>query len=164
MKNKTKTILILFNFILLFALTSFSAFKEENYKKGEYFYLKLAPVDPRSLMQGDYMILNYEIVDKAWEKIHQIQEESSKTIKKGYIAVKLDKNKVAEFVDVVDEPFDDKNLIFIKFKSNSYEIKINADTFFFQEGQAEHYQEMKYSKVVIIDNVLRLVELIEEVK
>lgn len=33
MKTKMKTTLIIFNFILLLVLTSFSAFKEESYKK-----------------------------------------------------------------------------------------------------------------------------------
>lgn len=159
MKTKIKTTLIIFNFILLFVLTSFSAFKEESYKKGEYFYLKLAPVDPRSLMQGDYMILNYEIVDKLWARLN----ETEKNMKVGYIVAKIDENKVAQFIDVVDKPFNDRNLIFIKFKSNSYSIKINADSFLFQEGEAKTYENAKYSKVVIVNNVLRLIDLVEEI-
>lgn len=35
--------------------------QETMLNNGRDIYLKLAPVDPRSLMQGDYMILNYEI-------------------------------------------------------------------------------------------------------
>ncbi|MDY5306667.1 GDYXXLXY domain-containing protein, partial [Fusobacterium gastrosuis] len=111
MKTKMKTTLIIFNFILLLVLTSFSAFKEESYKKGDYFYLKLAPVDPRSLIQGDYMILNYEIVDELWARLNNTKNN----MKVGYIVAKIDENKVAHFIDVVDKPFNDKNLIFIKF-------------------------------------------------
>ncbi|MCI5724770.1 GDYXXLXY domain-containing protein [Fusobacterium sp.] len=159
MKTKMKTTLIIFNFILLLVLTSFSAFKEESYKKGDYFYLKLAPVDPRSLIQGDYMILNYEIVDELWARLNNTKNN----MKVGYIVAKIDENKVAHFIDVVDKPFDDKNLIFIKFKSNSYNIKINADSFLFQEGEAKTYENAKYSKVVIVNNVLRLVDLVNEI-
>ncbi len=159
MKTKMKTTLIIFNFILLLVLTSFSAFKAESYRKGDYFYLKLAPVDPRSLIQGDYMILNYEIVDELWARLNNTRNN----MKVGYIVAKIDENKVAHFIDVVDKPFNDKNLIFIKFKSNSYNIKINADSFLFQEGEAKTYENAKYSKVVIVNNVLRLVDLVNEI-
>lgn len=162
MNKKTKQILILLNFILVLLLTSLSAFREESYKKREGFYLKLAPIDPRSLMQGDYMILNYEIVDEAWNKIYEMQEKENKAIKNGFIAVKLDKDNVAIFNDVVKEPNNDENLLYIAFKSNGYQLKINADTFFFQEGNAQLYENAKYSKVVLIKNTLRLVDLVNE--
>ena len=34
---------------------------EQHLKKSEAIYIKLQPVDPRSLIQGDYMQLNYEL-------------------------------------------------------------------------------------------------------
>lgn len=163
MKNKVK-LLILFNFIILFILTGFSALKEEKYRKQETFYLELSPVDPRSLMQGDYMILNYVITDLAWEKIKEIQKKEGKALKRGYIVLKLDENKVAHYEDVVKEISNDKNKIFISFKFNSYKININADTFFFQEGDAKIYENAKFSEVVNINNTLRLVGLVDENK
>lgn len=162
MNKRTKQILILLNFILVLLLTSLSALREESYKKREGFYLKLAPVDPRSLMQGDYMILNYEIVDEAWNRIYEIQEKENKAVKNGFIAVKLDKDNVAVFKDVVRKPNNDKDLLYIAFKSNGYQLKINADSFFFQEGNAHLYQNAKYSKVVLINNTLRLVDLVDK--
>ena len=57
MSNNVKKILLIVNIIILFVITSFSAMKEENYKKlDSYFYLELAPVDPRSILQGDFRI------------------------------------------------------------------------------------------------------------
>ena len=162
MNNKTKKILIALNFIIVLILLFFSVMKEESYKKRESFYLRLSPVDPRSLMQGDYMVLNYEIVDEAWNKIYNLQEEENKIIKNGFIAVYLDKNNVAIFKDIVKEPINDSNLLFISFKSNGYNLKINADTFFFQEGNAHLYENAKYSKVVLIGNTLRLVDLVDK--
>lgn len=35
--------------------------KERVLRHGDVLYLRLAPVDPRSLMQGDYMALNFSI-------------------------------------------------------------------------------------------------------
>ena len=72
MGNKMKKILIVVNIVLLFVITGFSAQKEESYKKlDSYFYLELRPVDPRSLLQGDYMTLNYDILDQTTEFIYQ---------------------------------------------------------------------------------------------
>ena len=46
--------------------------KEKIIKKlDSYFYLELRPVDPRSLLQGDYMTLNYDILDQTTEFIYQ---------------------------------------------------------------------------------------------
>lgn len=163
MNKKTKQILILLNFILVLLLTSLSAFKEESYKSREGFYLKLAPVDPRSLMQGDYMILNYEIVDEAWNKIYEIEDRENKSLKNGFIAVKLNKDNVAIFKDVVKQPDNNPDLLYIAFKSNGYQLKINADSFFFQEGNAHLYENAKYSKVVLIKNTLRLVDILDEI-
>lgn len=172
MKNKTKKILVVVNFVLLFALTSFAVFKEETYRKQDSFYLKLAPVDPRSLMQGDYMTLNYNITDKALSEVGQRTtwvssvEEQKEVLKRGYIVVSLDENKVAHFKDVVkeiDEVKNKENLIFIAFKSDGWDMKINADTFLFQEGDAKLYENAKYSKVVIVNNTLRLISLVDEV-
>ena len=54
MSNNIKRILLIINIVILFVLTGFSANKEESYKKlDSYFYLELAPVDPRSLLQGE---------------------------------------------------------------------------------------------------------------
>ena len=37
--------------------------KEKHLAEGEISYLQLVPVDPRSLMQGDYMALRFAIAD-----------------------------------------------------------------------------------------------------
>ena len=38
--------------------------KERHIAQGEVVYLELAPVDPRSLMQGDYMALNFALANR----------------------------------------------------------------------------------------------------
>ncbi|PID67090.1 MAG: hypothetical protein CR959_01990 [Fusobacteriales bacterium] len=165
--KKLKYALLIFNFILVLALTSFSALKEEAYRKLNYFYLKLEPIDPRSLMQGDYMTLNYNIVGKAVESLGE--DYNIRVRRRGYIVVKLNKNNVAEYVDVVKNIKDFKNknndkVLFIAFRGNGYaNLKINADTFLFQEGDAKLYENAKYSKVVLINNRLRLISLADKI-
>ena len=60
--KKYNRILIIVNLILLLGYFNWSVFqKEQTLKDGQLVLLPLAPVDPRSLMQGDYMSLNYEV-------------------------------------------------------------------------------------------------------
>jgi uncharacterized membrane-anchored protein len=41
--------------------------KEQHLSHGEVVRLKLAPVDPRSLMQGDYMALRFELAEQIYD-------------------------------------------------------------------------------------------------
>ena len=166
MSNNIKKILLIINIVILFVVTGFSANKEEGYKKSDsYFYLELAPVDPRSLLQGDYMTLNYDITDKAQEiifnGIYDSKDENNKFLdmRKGYIVVSLDENKVAKFVKLSKEKTDEKDLLFIAFKSDGFNVNINANSYLFQEGTGDKYENARYSKVVLVDNKLRLVDL-----
>lgn len=166
MSNNIKKILLIINIVILFVVTGFSANKEEGYKKSNsYFYLELAPVDPRSLLQGDYMTLNYDITDKAQEiifnGIYDSKDENNKFLdmRKGYIVVSLDENKVAKFVKLSKEKTDEKDLLFIAFKSDGFNVNINANSYLFQEGTGDKYENAHYSKVVLVDNKLRLIDL-----
>ena len=40
--------------------------KERHLAEGEVVFLELAPVDPRSLMQGDYMALRFALANRVW--------------------------------------------------------------------------------------------------
>ena len=172
-----KKILIVVNIVLLFVITGFSAQKEESYKKlDSYFYLELRPVDPRSLLQGDYMTLNYDITDKARDfiynnrsyiydgenenEVEEIRElRKLANAKKAYIAVRLDKDRVARYVKITKEKTDEKDLLFIAYKTNGFNVNINANSYLFQEGTGDKYQNARYSKVVLVGNNLRLIDL-----
>ena len=177
MSNNIKKILLIVNITILFVITGFSARKEESYKKSEnYFYLELTPVDPRSLLQGNYMTLNYDITDKARDfiynnrsyiydgenenEVEEIRElRNLADAKKAYIAVRLDKDRVARYVKITKEKTDEKGLLFIAYKTDGFNVNINANSYLFQEGTGDKYQNARYSKVVLVGNNLRLIDL-----
>jgi len=177
MSNNIKKILLIVNITILFVITGFSAMKEESYKKSEnYFYLELTPVDPRSFLQGDYMTLNYDITDKVSDfiynnrtyiyegenenEVEEIRElRKLANAKKAYIAVRLDKNRVARYVKITKEKTDEKGLLFIAYKTDGFNVDINANSYLFQEGTGDKYQNARYSKVVLVGNNLRLIDL-----
>ena len=87
MSKKYKIVLAV-NLILVLLFFAFSVVQKETLiGKGTEVLLRLAPVDPRSMMQGDYMALNYQIFDK-------IGHDS----KSGYIVVTVGSDRIAEFV------------------------------------------------------------------
>lgn len=141
--KKYKWIIILLNLIILLIYFNFSVSKkEELLKDGQLVLLRLAPVDPRSLMQGDYMSLRYHIAQNI--NVDHIP-------KRGYCVVRLDKNGVADRVRLQKEttPLNTGEYL-IKYSSpEQWDINIGAESFFFQEGQAQKYENAKYGAVKI---------------
>ncbi len=142
MKNY-KLVIILLNLGLLLAFFTNAVLKKEaTLKSGKFILLELAPVDPRSLMQGDYMQLRYKISrDVKFDSI----------AKRGYCIVSLDDSSRANLVryQANKEPIT-KNEIPIKyFSRDNWSINIGAESYFFQEGQSEKYGTAKYGGIKI---------------
>ena len=112
--------------------------RERTIANGETLFLELAPVDPRSLMQGDYMQLRYAVERAAPAGRLPINE------RRGYLVIRGNAENVAEFVRFHDgEPLgpSEKRL---RFHEQHGQIRIVPDAFFFQEGHADLYDEARY--------------------
>ena len=59
---------------------------------GQSVFLKLAPVDPRSMIQGDYMILQYTS--------ETLPQDDVVAAADGKLVMKLDENRVATFARI----------------------------------------------------------------
>jgi uncharacterized membrane-anchored protein len=55
-------------------IASYTAYKEYYLRAGEEVMLKVAPVDPRDIFRGDYVILNYEISSQNKERLQLADE------------------------------------------------------------------------------------------
>ena len=141
--KKYKWLIILVNLIILLGLFNFSVIKKEQLRTdGKLILLKLAPVDPRSLMQGDYMRLRYDISNNI---------DYNDISKRGYVVVQLYENGIAEKVRIQDEkePLYEGEYL-IKYTTNGYSsINIGAESFFFQEGEADKYDNAKYGGIKV---------------
>nr|WP_286386951.1 GDYXXLXY domain-containing protein [Myroides marinus] len=142
--------------------------KENTIEQGQLVLLELAPVDPRSLMQGDYMTLNYAIstptstvfsdslsTDFTSNIEREVEDavEKSKLHKRGYVLLSLDKNNVGHLVKMQNEMGEKAaNQIYIKyFNYEGWRFNIGAESFFFQEGEAEKYEAAKYGALRVDD-------------
>jgi len=147
---------------------------------GKPVVLKIAPVDPRSLMQGDYMVLNYAILSEFQQsrvlpETNESNEttentgidESSPSEKKAYILVHLDKNHVATFCEEQSEiPTDFKyctpNVYLpIRYKGG-WLPKLPSQDYFFAEGKGEYYAQAEYAEYRFKDGILLLARLLDK--
>ena len=156
---------------------------------GKPVVLKIAPVDPRSLMQGDYMVLNYAILseiqqsqflsesNESLETSESIDageanetigiDESSPSGKKAYILVHLDQNHVATFCEEQSEiPTDFKHCtpnvyLPIRYKGG-WLPKLPSQDYFFAEGKGEYYAQAEYAEYRFKDGILLLARLLDK--
>src|SRR5882672_9474025 len=122
--------------LAVLALVDFSIRgKERQLADGSVVFLELAPVDPRSLMQGDYMALRFKMANDALPAIKR-----SVSVSDGRIVALLDERSVAAFRRLDDgAPLAGKELL-LRYRVREGQLKFATNAFFFQEGTAKRYE------------------------
>ncbi|WP_423195891.1 GDYXXLXY domain-containing protein [Cupriavidus sp. H19C3] len=122
--------------------------KERVLRHGDVLYLRLAPVDPRSLMQGDYMALNFSIgIDiTAAQRV-----QPTRARREEVVVVRRDANQEGHFVRLYDgKPLaPDEHLLRVQHvptRWGSNAVQVSTDAWFFQEGQAQRYARAQYGE------------------
>ncbi len=139
----------LLSLVIILLLINWSIYqKEQHLKWGEKVYLELAPVDPRSLMQGDYMTLRFSLARKIRDAL---PKESTRFRAKimssdGYIIVKLNKKHIGTFKALYTEQTLGDNELLMHYRVRNGKIKLASNAFFFQEGDAKIYEKAKYGE------------------
>ncbi len=115
--------------------------KEQLLAHGNTVLLQLAPVDPRSLMQGDYMRLDYALV-----RTRSIdQGPTTRTAR-----LKLDAHGVATRLDVDPDAAlaADEARMVMRRRGGAFggRWRIGSDAYFFQEGTDHIYTVAKYGE------------------
>lgn len=145
MKGYKKIIFVL-NLLLFFVVFNWMiAQKESTIEHGTLVLLDLYPLDPRSLMQGDYMRLRYEMT-RSWDRDDDF-------VSRGYCIVKKGANNIASYERLQR---DNRNLaedeVAIKYYGSSGTVKIGAESFLFEEGQASTYERAEYGGLKVAAN------------
>jgi uncharacterized membrane-anchored protein len=121
---------------------------EQRLTAGTLAYLELAPVDPRSLFQGDYMVLNYALETQA-----AVSRSGGDFPKEGFLVVRLDEQQVARFVRFHEGEALEEGELLLKFASPyGWTVEVGIDSYFFQEGHGEIYATARYAEVRILDD------------
>ncbi|MCE9665648.1 GDYXXLXY domain-containing protein [Halomonas sp. M5N1S17] len=146
---KWNRIIVVVALVLILALVNWSIWaKERHLAEGEVVYLELAPVDPRSLMQGDYMALNFEVGNLIREAHYaQRRESGERQATDGHVVVRLDAQRIAHFERLGSgEGALDADEIRINYRMRHGRVRFATDAFFFQEGHAERFEPARYGQ------------------
>lgn len=132
---------ILLGLALVLGVTNYGIWQRQRVvESGRVLLLELRPVDPRSLIQGDYMALAYE--DQAFPD----QARAKQMPRRGRVVLSLDENDVGRFVRLdTGGPLAPNELrLRYKLRLDAGELRYGAESFQFQEGQAALYTDARY--------------------
>ncbi|MFQ1616880.1 GDYXXLXY domain-containing protein [Aeromonas veronii] len=143
MKPVTRQLALLLSGLAILAGINATVWRYEHaMSSGEVVLLRLAPVDPRSLMQGDYMRLNYEIARELTSRdARTTQNKGSNTL-----VIRLDAHQVATLVadGKPDRLASDERLLQVHQSERQWQI--GPDAYFFEEGTGEQYEAARYGE------------------
>lgn len=143
--KKYKWTIILINLIILLGFFNYSILKKEKLLSGgQLVLLELVPVDPRSLIQGDFMRLRYAISRGINRK---------NISKRGFCVVQLEENGIGKKVRIQEgrTPLNEDEYLIEYTLNKRRGINIGAESFFFQEGEGGKYENAKYGGVKVDD-------------
>lgn len=105
---------------------------------GRVVLLALAPADPRSLMQGDYMALNFQMGSGV--------QACARGGADGRVIARVDERGVATFERCDDGRPLDRDEVALRYRIRGEQAKFATNAFFFQEGQAKRYVTARFGE------------------
>jgi uncharacterized membrane-anchored protein len=125
--------------VLVLAVLNWTIYaRERHLAEGRIVFLELAPVDPRSMMQGDYMALRFKAADDLQRNV--------KTVEDGRIVVKLDARAVAQYVRRDDGSPLAADELALRYRVRDARVKFATNAFFFQEGTARLFEAARFGE------------------
>ncbi len=120
--------------------------RERLVREGETVLLELAPVDPRSLMQGDYMALAFALA-------REVPSGEDNRHSDGYVILRRDAEQRAAFVRVqpTAQPRAADELA-LRYRIRDGDVRIVSNAWFFPEGEAARYQPARWGEMRVGDD------------
>lgn len=153
--------------LFILASVNTSILRKERIKRsGEVLYLPLAPVDPRSLMQGDYMALRFELareIDEArrpasasresgvFDELDQqsedsesdplLREEAFQDGKQALAPITIDEHRVGHLAKSPGAA-----ALKLRYRIRNRGVWLGTNAFFFEEGEAERFRDARFGE------------------
>lgn len=126
--------------LAVLALANYTIYsKERLLSTGRIVLLELAPVDPRSLMQGDYMALRFRVAN-------DVSAGREADAGDGRIVLRLDAQGVGSFVRLDDGGPLAAEEVRMRYRIRNGQVRLASNAFFFEEGSAELYRAARYGE------------------
>ncbi|CUJ96987.1 Uncharacterized membrane-anchored protein [Achromobacter sp. 2789STDY5608615] len=154
-----RTLAILGGLVLVLGVANGGIWQREKLlANGKVVILELAPVDPRSLMQGDYMALNFaagrEVTRMRLGGERQGADDSIMGYEPdGYVLLTADARGVSQPVRIQPDarPHAD-NEVPLRYRVRDNGVRIVTNAYFFPEGQASRYEVAKFGELRVAEN------------
>ena len=172
--NKISNWVLVLTAVLALVYVNLNTWQSQQIKlRGEILFLELAPVDPLSLVQGQYMRLRFEI-EKSYDSTHEDQGAIQTSRGNVLAIINLDDKRIGTLTGLLapnqrqQQPHGDDNLQLQvharpEDSMESYAIRIEQNSFLFQENTEDRYAEAKYGMFrVEEDGRYILVDLADE--
>lgn len=157
--------------------------RERILSDGHVVLLELVPVDPRSIMQGDYMALRFAVVDDIRDAMNPRSKKEAvepsprgntvadlkpegivldgpepRIRNDGYAVLKLDANDVGHFVRLQVAPHPvARGEVAVRYRQRNWlETRIASNAWFFPEGQGKRYASAKYGELRVDEDGVAL--------
>jgi len=136
---------------------------EQTLTQGRTILLPLRPVDPRSLMQGDYMALNYQLTQDLTKEL-TIVKSSPASGSAVRIILGTDTDGIAQLLRVAktDEQAQAGEIL-VRLKWEDGRAHLPSSSYFFAEGDGERFAQARFAIFrVASDGTLLLAGLADE--
>ena len=120
--------------------------REQLLTQGRVVLLELAPADPRSLMQGDYMALRFKIAADV------TQRDGGERLRDGRLVAAMDEHGVGTFKRIANGVPPAPNEVLLRYRIRNDRLKFATNAFFFQEGHAKEYAPARYGEFRVAAN------------
>lgn len=135
--SRTRLLIVLGAVLVLGAVNYSIAGKESVIRNGVVVYLDLAPVDPRSIMQGDYMTLRFRLAQDIRSTVKPLPAEGGSELAPVNIAT----NRVGSLARAGET-----GNVRIRYRIRKGEVWLGTNAFFFEEGREPQYREARYGE------------------
>lgn len=152
-------IAVLAGLLVLIAVNGSIMQREQLLSDGQLVLLELAPVDPRSLMQGDYMALRFKITDEAFPNSRWgLRAQTNGGVERdypadGHLVVTMDEHGVGHFQRIAGKAEVRKGgEVLLRYRVRNDQVKFATNAYFFEEGQAHTYDQARYGAFRVAAN------------
>ena len=150
MNRKTYLIAVIAALVLILVGVNYTVSRREALiAGGRVVLLPLAPVDPRSLMQGDYMALRFGVASD----IPRGERGGDAAAADGFAVLTIADDGVGSFkrLHVLGERLA-ANEALLRFRFRDSQIKIVTNAYFFQEGTGARFEAARFGELRVADD------------
>lgn len=140
-----RKIIVLVAGVLVLAVVNGVVYQREQLlSAGRVVLLELAPVDPRSLMQGDYMALEFRVARDAGSVLSASSD--------GHLVLHVDDRNVGTFVRRDDATPLGEREVRLRYRVRDDRVRLVTNAWFFEEGRADEFAAARFGEFRLAPN------------